>query len=158
LHMKLHKRCALARCLVPAAFVLLATGCTSYSLQGKVIAGDISYVAVVDASDERLSGPGLVGASLALETDPGKLKREHVGDAVSSSDGSFSIRVNRPGAGLLIYDVGIRVQRNGYEGVQQIFRLPSSGKRVLVILRPGVDQLKEEEESLMEQFERFKQR
>jgi hypothetical protein len=156
--MKLHIRCALALCLVSAAFVLLATGCTSYSLQGKVIAGDISYIAVVDASDERFNGPGLVGASLSLETDPGKLKREHVGDAVSSSDGWFSIRVNRPGAGLLIYDVGIRVQRNGYEGVQQIFRLPSSGKRVLVILRPGVDQLKDEEESLMEQFERFKQR
>lgn len=149
---------ALGACVVALLAAMTLTGCTVYSLQGKVIEGDISYIAVVDASDERLDGPGLAGAAISLETDPGKLRREHVGDAVSGAGGAFSIRVNRTGAGVLIYDVGIKAQRPGYEGVRQIFRLPPSGKRLLIFLHPGVDQLTDDEESLMEQYKRFKQR
>lgn len=142
------------------ALALLAAsamgGCAGYTLKGKVIRGDISYIAVVDANDPRLEGPGLSGATLSLETDPDKLRREFVGDAVSDGAGNFSISVQRPGAGILIYDVGLEVRRKGYEGVRQMFRLPPKGKRMLITLRAGPDTLEEREESPYEQYERFR--
>ena len=93
---------------------------------------------------------------LSMETDPNELRREHVGDAVSDSAGNFSISVQRPGAGILIYDVGVEVRRKGYEGARQMFRLPPKGKRLLITLRRGPDTLEEREETPYEQYERFR--
>ncbi|RMH29778.1 MAG: carboxypeptidase regulatory-like domain-containing protein [Planctomycetota bacterium] len=144
----------------PAILVALALvgfgGCSGYTLRGKVIEGDISYAAVVSADDERLTGPGVAGVTVSMETDPGRLRREPVGSATSGPDGSFSIRVRRPGAGILIYDVGIEARRDGYQGVRHQFRLPPGSKRLLITLQPGRDTLQPQEESLMEQFERFR--
>lgn len=138
------------------AAMTVAGGCAGYTLQGRVTEGDISYAAVLDQSDSRLSGGrGIPGVQVALETDPGRLKREFVGESVTDGDGNFSIRVARPGAGILLYDVGIEARRKGYEGVRQSFRLPPKGKRVFITLRPGPDTLTDEE-SLMERYERFR--
>ncbi len=131
-------------------------GCSGYTMKGKVVAGDISYAAIVDADDPRLEGPGIASAMISLETDPDKLSREPVGDAVSDTAGNFSISVRRPGAGILIYDVGMQVRRKGYEGVSQTFRLPPQGKRILITLRGGPDTLPPEEETPYEQYEKFK--
>lgn len=146
---------------VRPAFLLLAMsvaggGCAGYTLKGKVTRGDISYAAVVDADDPRLDGPGIPGVMITLETDPDRLRREHVGDAVTDGEGNFSIAVRRPGAGVLIYDVGIEARRKGYEGVRQMFRLPPKGKRLFITLRAGPDTLEEREESPYEQYERFR--
>lgn len=112
-------------------------GCAPYTLRGKVIEGDVSFIAVIDASDPRLDGPGLSGAMLRLETDPERLNRKVVGTAVSGPDGSFAIPVEEVGAGLLMYDMGLRAERQGYAPAEQFFRLPGSDRRVLVILQPG---------------------
>jgi len=132
------------------------TSCTGYTLHGKVIEGDISYATVVSSTDTRLGGPGVAGVAVTLETDPGRLKREPAGSATTDPSGEFSIRVRRPGAGFLIYDVGIEAHRPGYQGVRHEFRLPSASKRVLITLQPGADTLRRREESPFEQADRFK--
>jgi len=136
--------------------VFTTAGCASYTLKGKVIAGDISYIAVVDANDDRLAGPGLAGVSVTMETDPGKLNHDQVGDTVSGSNGDFSIPVQKLGAGILIYDVGVEARRKGYEGVSQMFRLPPSSRRVLIMLRVGADALPPKADTLLEQYDKFK--
>ncbi|RMD66106.1 MAG: hypothetical protein D6824_01455 [Planctomycetota bacterium] len=129
------------RVVMAAAAATLATtlsvGCAPYTLRGKVVEGDVSFIAVVDASDPRLDGPGLSGALLTLQTDPQRLNRKTVGSAVSGADGSFSIPVNEVGAGLLIYDMGLKARKQGYSPTEQFFRLPPANKRVLVLLAPG---------------------
>lgn len=143
--------------LLIVAMAAGAAGCAGYKLEGKVVRGDISYAAIVDAKDPRFEESGGVpGVMISLETDPDRLSREYVGDAVTDADGNFSISVRRPGAGILMYDVGLEARRKGYEGVRQTFRLPPNSKKVLITLRAGADTLPEKEESLMEQYERFK--
>ena len=134
----------------------LMASCAGYSLRGKVIEGDVSFASIVGADDGRLTGPGVPGVKVSLETDPGRIQREFVGEAVTDADGDFAIRVRRPGAGFLIYDVGLDAHRDGYEGVRQIFRLPGSSKRVLIVLNPGRDTFPEREETPMEMYDRFK--
>lgn len=137
---------------------LTLASCGGYTLRGRVIDGDISYATVVGANDERLSMPGVGGVTVTLETDPGRVKREFIGEAVSNPDGEFEIRVRKPGAGFLMYDAGIEARRRGYEGVRHMFPLPSSSKRLLIMLRPGNDTLPEREGTLMEQYEQFRNR
>lgn len=146
---------ALAAC---CAAVLLIPSCSGYTLRGRVIEGDISYASVVNREDIRLGQRGVGGVTVSLETDPGTVKREFVGESVSDEDGEFEIRVDKAGAGFLIYDVGVEARRRGYEGVRHMFRLPSSSRRLLVVLRPGTDTLTEREGTLMEQYDRFRDR
>ncbi len=130
-------------------------GCSSYSLKGKVIEGDISYVAIVGQDDPRLEEDGVGGVVLRLETDPDRINRETVGEGLSQPDGSFSVPFNQLGGGVLLYDVGLRARKPGYETVEHSFRLPPKNRRVLVIMRPGKS-ASEEEESVYEQYERFR--
>ncbi|MEC9372847.1 MAG: hypothetical protein VYC34_03350 [Planctomycetota bacterium] len=132
-----------------------ATGCGGYQLKGKVIEGDVSYIAIVPASDPRFDGPGIGSAELRLENNPDKLNRETIGSAVSLPDGSFSVPVDAPGAGVLLYDVGLFVRCGGYIGAEQFFRLPPSDKRLLVILQRGVDRRQGREETPTEMYERL---
>jgi len=127
----------LALVVVWLAVAAAATGCAPYTLRGKVVEGEVSFIAVVDADDPRLDGPGLSGAMLTLQTDPQRLNRKTVGSAVSDADGGFSIPVNEVGAGVLIYDMGLEARKKGYSPAEQFFRLPPAGKRVLVLLAPG---------------------
>jgi len=145
-------------CLLPALAALASlAGCSPYQMRGKVIEGDISFVAIVDADDPRLDGPGISGAELRLSTDPEKLNRERIGTTISSGDGSFTIPVDELGAGVLLYDVGLQVRKSGYQPANQMFRLPPSERRVLVILTPGVDRGGwEGEDDPIEQFRRFR--
>jgi len=134
----------------------LLAGCSPYQLRGKVIAGDISYIAVVDADDPRLEGPGVSGAALRLQTDPERLNRKTIGTSVSGADGGFTIPVMEVGAGVLIYDIGLRVRHDGYIPVEQFFRMPSSSKRVLVMLQSGKAPPDTEPESPEDLLRRFK--
>jgi len=142
--------------LLTAALPLI--GCKSYELRGRVIAGDISYVAVVDADDPRLEeGAGLAGAQLRLETDPGRLSRDVVGETVSRADGAFTMPFNKVGGGVLMYDVGITARREGYTPVEHQFKLPPSSRRLLIILAPGPDRLGDpDSDDPMRQYERYR--
>lgn len=147
-----------ALCAFGAAATLacLCGGCGAYELQGAVVLGDISYIALVDESDPRLTGDGVAGVQVMLETDPSSLNREVVGTAVSGPDGSFTIPVDEIGAGFLEYEVAVRARAPGYLSTEQWFRLPPSRKRVLVSLAPGQDPPdRSGREDLMEQYRRF---
>ena len=112
-------------------------GCSSYQLKGHVIKGDVSWAAVVDASDPRLREPGLPGAQIALINDPMKINRQRIGAALSDANGDFAITVTEPGAGWMLYDVGAYVSRQGFLDAEGFFRLPAADKRVLVVLQTG---------------------
>lgn len=141
--------------LVPLAALLGA--CSPYALQGRVVTGDVSYAALVDASDPRLTGgTGVGGVEIELWTDPEKPNRERVSSAVSDGDGSFSLRVDEVGAGFLNYDCAIMTRGKGVEPVNHAFRLPPSSQRLLVIVKKGSGSSGGPlPDDLMEQFRRF---
>lgn len=140
-----------------ALVAVALSGCSPYSLKGKVIAGDISYIAIVEADDPRLADPGLAGARLRLETDPGRISRDVVGEAVSGAGGAFTMPFSKAGARVLMYDVGMTVRREGYSPATIQFKLPPSNKRMLVILTPGPDRMGDPDaDDPLRQFERHR--
>ena len=141
--------------LCAAALFLVTTGCSSYKLKGRVVEGQVSYIAIVDASDQRLNGHGIPGVMLELMTDPDRINRKRVGQAVSDGDGYFELPVDEIGAGFLEYDVGLTARREGLAGTQLSFRLPPERRRVLVVLRRGGGPQDREMEDLMEEYRRF---
>lgn len=146
--------------LVSAALAALALagalpGCAGYTLRGRVIAGDVSYVAVVEASDPRLAAPGLAGAEVDLVSDPDRARRKRIASGVTDGAGEFSLPVAETGAGFLNYDVALSVRREGYATAQNVFLLPSGSKRVLVILKAGAPGRSGAEEDLLKEFERY---
>lgn len=141
--------------LALAAMSALA-GCGSYKLQGRVLRGDVSYATIVSADDPQLRAPnGLEGVRLRVLTDPDRLNREQVGAGVSGPDGSFSLDIDAFGAGFLEYDIGVEAVRPGYVGVDERFRMPSKGERVLIILAPGRD-TRAPRQNLLDEYERFR--
>ncbi len=127
-----------------------------YTLTGKVIESEISFVVVVDADDPRLEQPGIAGAEVRLQTDPSKLNREVVGEAVTDGTGVFHIKVDRVGAGMFLYDVGVQARKSGFEPAGLEFRLPPEGRRVLVMMRPGRVAGMKDEDDLWKQYEKFR--
>lgn len=112
-------------------------GCASYSLEGRVIPGESSFVAIVDSSDTRLDTRGVSNVEIQLWTDPERPNRELIASTMSGPDGSFSIPVQEVGAGFLQYDVALVARASGYAITEHAFRLPSNSRRALVIMRPG---------------------
>jgi len=141
------------------ALALLAcalAGCSPYTLKGRVIAGEASYIAVVSASDPALrQGDGLGGAQITLSTDPDRINRKEVGSAVSAPDGSFETPFSEVGGGFLEYDAGVRVSRSGFESAEAFFPLPGRDKRLLVVLAPGRDGPATDREDPYEIYKRF---
>lgn len=142
--------------LSAVAIPVTGAGCSGYTLRGKVVRGDISYATIVEADDVRFEDAGMSGVRIALQSNPGRLNRERIGETFTDSAGEFAIRVDRFGAGMLNYEVSFEARRKGYEGVRQMFTLPSRKKRIFVMLHPGEDVLGPEEESLDDEFERFR--
>lgn len=138
--------------LILAGACATLAGCSS-ALHGKAVRGDYSGVEIVSDSDPRLSEHGLSGVSIHVQLDPTKLKRETLGRAVSASDGSFSIPVDQFGAGVLEYDIGVYARRRGCEPAEGFFRLPGSGKRLLIIMTEGEDKdTTEQPSSIRDEF------
>jgi hypothetical protein len=112
-------------------------GCEAYTLRGTVLRGATPGVIVVDRDDSRLAQPGLVGAVVELTTEPSSLGAKHAGAEVTDGHGQFAIPVDEFGAGFLEYDFGVLARMQGYSDTWQEMRLPSSGKRLLIIMTPG---------------------
>ena len=146
--------------LMAACMVLLGigmTGCGGYAMRGRVVSGDVSYVAVVDPGDPRLDGKGLAGVSLHVQSDPGRLNRKTVGRGVSGADGEINVPIDLIGAGMLEYEAGVFARRKGREPANGFFELPSSKKRILIVMSTGEDRdLGEEREDLMGQTELYR--
>lgn len=149
-----------ARVVVLSALALVLGACAPYTLKGRVVRGEASYIAVVDDGDPRLDAEGIPGVQLKLTLDPGKLKRKTAAQEVSGASGELSLPVEEAGAGLLEFDAGLIARKRGYAPAEGFFRLPGGGKRILVVLTPGRDDESasgpETGDDLMRQYERFR--
>ncbi len=146
------------RAALLVVLTLALSGCGSYTLKGRVIAGEASYVTIVDASDPVLrEGVGVPGASVTLSTDPDRINRKVVGTTVSGPDGSFETPFDEFGGGFLEYDAGVRVTRPGYRSAEHFFRLPGSSKRLLVVLEAGRDAPGASDEDPYDLYRRYRQ-
>jgi hypothetical protein len=116
---------------------LLATGCSSYQLQGKVIEGPVAGVLLLSKDDARLDPPGLAGATLDVTLDPGHMGEKRLGAQGTDLEGNFSVPIRELGAGMLEYEVELVGQATGYQATIHKMRLPSTNQRVLVVLREG---------------------
>ena len=123
--------------------LLLLTGCQPYSLQGRVIEGPRSYIAVVDANDQRLAIPygGVPNAEISLILDPTKMNRIVEQPAYSGLKGIFELPVQATGAGFLKYDALITITAEEFVPVEKIMPLPGSDKRLLIVLKSGTGKL-----------------
>ncbi len=142
---------------LPALCVLaaLAAGCSPYSLRGRVIEGDVSFVAIVDAADPRLSSPGVASATLELVSNPERLNRKTIASGISGPSGEIDVRVDELGAGVMTYDVSLTTRRDGFAAATGIFRLPPDSKRVLVMLKRGAPGRAPANESLIDEAKRY---
>jgi len=121
------------------ALTLASVACSPYTLKGRVIEGDTSYVSVVDETDPRLNDRGLEGVRLHLQMDPGKLSRKSLTRQTTGIDGAFELPVSEFGAGFMEYDVGLFARRAGYSPADGSFRLPPKSKRILIVMNRGRD-------------------
>jgi hypothetical protein len=127
----------LAAALLATFGLLSLTGCSSSKVQGKVIQGDVSFIAVVESDDARLDGPGLSGATIRVRSDPGKLRGETLAQGVSAPDGQFTLSIGEMAA--LAGPVGLSVKKPGYQSATGALSVPGRDRRLLVIMKPGVD-------------------
>lgn len=138
------------------AFTALVVGCSSYKFEGRVIAGEVSYATIVSEDDPQLvEGQGIGGTRVRVMTDPDRLNRKEVGSGVTSPDGSFSLELDVFGAGVLEWDIGVDASRPGFAGIEEFFRMPRRGEKVLIVLAPGND-TRRPRENLMDQYQRFR--
>ncbi len=128
-----------AMCLL---LCLLATGCSPV-VRAKVVSGEVSFVALVKADDERLDRPGLPGVTLLFNSDPDSLGRKRLGQAVTDEAGWVEMPIDLPAAGLARYEIEIIARRSGYAHARGTFILPGAGQRVLIFLKPGTDTYRE---------------
>jgi hypothetical protein len=112
-------------------------GCGAYQMKGKVIRGDESRIAVVSRDDERLKRPGIGGVTLRVTLDPESLNNQQVGSAESDGKGRFAVPVRATGAGFLQHEVRLSAIKDHYATATRIMSLPSSSKRLLIILAEG---------------------
>ncbi|HEB60267.1 MAG TPA: hypothetical protein ENJ06_00420 [Phycisphaeraceae bacterium] len=134
--------------------LLPAAGCQPM-IRGKVIAGDVNFIALVDADDSRLEQPGLSDVNISFTSDPDSLGRKDLGSVVSDGTGGFTFTVNLPAAGLAKYELAALARHPGYMPTRGKFILPGDEKRLLIYMKPGKDNYTEPE-NLEDEYRRFR--
>ena len=123
-------------CAVALGPIVLA-GCQTggaVPVKGKVIPGDISIIGAVDPNDERLNGPGLAGATITGSTLIENQGGLDLGDATSDQKGVFRLNVREQKA--FSRPAEFTVRKDGYIAATARMPLPSTDRRLLVILKP----------------------
>lgn len=138
--------------------MLSLPGCGGYVINGKVVRGEWREILFVDPADERLDGVGLPHVRVSIDRDPEVLGRRTVGWTSSDNQGRFAIHLDEFGAGWMVERWGIRASRQGYQTVDALVKLPrkGSGRQLLIVLPAGSSGADEANETLLEQYERFK--
>ena len=133
------------------------SGCNSYVLHGKVIAGPISHMAFVGADDNRLGEVGMSGVQVTLRRDPGRLSTQLVASAMTDLDGNFSLAVNELGAGWMEEAWLLVARKPGFENATWQHRLTMKHPEMplLVTMTPGYSE-PDRHEDLMDQYEQFR--
>lgn len=145
--------------LLVACFVLILMlgGCGAYSIDGRVVKGELPMVTFVAEDDPALSySEPLGGAIVRLYRDPEHLSRREIASSRSRSDGWFTLSVRNFGTGWMDEEWDVQGRSAG-RFVQDRVRLPSAKSRLimLVILAPsGPDP--QPGENLMEELERYR--
>jgi hypothetical protein len=137
-----------------AALLLLVislVGCGGYRLQGIVLEGDEPSIEVVDQSDPRLDYLGLSSAEVRVILDPERLQPETVGHGTTDRDGRFAVPITASGAGFLMLDVAVRVERQEFRSAEQEMRLPGRGQRLVVVLPRGQDRRPLEDDNVLKE-------
>ncbi|MCA9298879.1 MAG: carboxypeptidase regulatory-like domain-containing protein [Phycisphaerales bacterium] len=116
--------------MIPFCSLLLLVGCSSGTIRGKVIAGDISIAVVVEEDDERLEAPGLAATDIRVVTAD---RGAPIAKVVSDENGEFSFPAAVPSDRLR---VAARV--DGYAPADQTFHYMQKSSRLLIILEKTV--------------------
>ena len=132
------------------------SGCGSYVIQGKVVAGPVSHMAFVAQDDMRLGEPGINDVRVTLRRDPDRLSTRVAANVTTSADGKFSLHVDELGAGWLEEQWLLVARKGGFQNATWKQRLTMKHRkmRLLVTLTPGYSQ-PDPHENLMDQFEQF---
>lgn len=117
--------------------LLSGQGCTEYRLGGTVATGRLPAVLVVDDNDPRLNQFGIEGAVIELTLDPTSLRPRPLGAGQTDGTGQFDIPIDQAGAGILDYQLGILCRLEGHQSVWKVVPMPSSKRRLLIIMAPG---------------------
>ncbi len=133
------------------------SGCRSYVLHGKVIAGPISHMAFVGADDNRLGEAGLGGVQVTLRRDPGRLSTHIAASAITDLDGNFSLVVDELGAGWMEEAWLLVARKPGLQNAtwQQRLTMKHPKMQLLVTMTPGYSE-PDRHEDLMDQYEQFR--
>ncbi|MEE8154557.1 MAG: carboxypeptidase-like regulatory domain-containing protein [Phycisphaerales bacterium] len=133
------------------------SGCSSYVLHGKVIAGPISHMAFVGADDNRLGEAGIDGVQVTVRRDPGRLSTQLVASAITDLDGNFSLAVDELGAGWMEEEWLLVARKPGFQNAtwQQRLTMKHPKLQLLVTMTPGYSE-PDRHEDLMDQYEQFR--
>ncbi|MHC5001518.1 MAG: hypothetical protein ACYTJ0_00175 [Planctomycetota bacterium] len=152
------RSCLGAACATALVLVLTLSGCSAYTLRGKVVQSDFGTISFVDSDDERLSGKGLGSVEVKVYRDPTRPNTELVARALSDGEGNVSIPLAAFGAGWMVEQWRITATRGGHQTVDLITALPaaSDNKSILIMLAPGYSPPSREDEDLMQLYREFK--
>ena len=133
-------------------------GCQSYVLKGKVTRGSLSTMSLVEPDDPRLAEPGVQNVQIAVHRDPGRLAIRLAGRSLSNARGAFAVELDEFGAGWMDEEWLVIATRRGFETAQLQLRIPSrkDPRRLLIILAPGISEVPDLRDDLIEQYERFR--
>ncbi len=133
------------------------SGCGSYVLHGKVIAGPISHMAFVGADDNRLGEVGMSEVQVTLRRDPGRLSTHIAASAITDLDGNFSLAVDELGAGWMEEAWLLVARKPGLQNAtwQQRLSMKHPKMQLLVTMTPGYSE-PDRHEDLMDQYEQFR--
>jgi len=111
------------------------SGCSqTHAIKGKVIPGNLSFVAVVDRGDERLKTEGLADATIEARADVGNVGGFLFGEAKSDAKGDFTMTFKEQG--VFLKPVEFTVMKDGMQTARGTMNLPSDQRRLLIIMTP----------------------
>lgn len=132
------------------------TGCGSYVIQGKVVAGPVSRMAFVAQDDMLLGEAGMSDVRVTLRRDPDRLSTQVVANVTTGADGKFSLVVDELGAGWMEEQWLLVARKPRFQNAiwKQRLTMQHGKMRLLVTMSPGYSE-PDLHEDLMDQFDQF---
>ncbi len=132
------------------------TGCGSYVIQGKVVAGPVSDMTFVAQDDTRLGEAGISDVRVTLRRDPDRLSTRVVANVTTGGDGKFSLVVDELGAGWMEEQWLLVARKPRFQNAtwKQQLTMQHRKMRLLVTMAPGYSD-PDPHEDLMDQYEQF---
>lgn len=147
MNMALHR---LVPGLLALALTVVAAGCSPYQLRGAVVEGPRPGLFIVDARDPRLTQGAMEDVSVQVTVDPDRMSPTRLPPVRTDADGRFAMPIGETGAGFLEYDAAVVARSPGYQAVTGTIKLPGQKKRLLIVMAPGRDTYRPQEDVLQE--------